>query len=66
MINSAYAPGRDIADGTFADLIYGKSKGTDSEYDVMNTVSLQFTPIKGLDLNADYSFRKEGPFLVSL
>lgn len=24
MINSAYAPGRDIADGTFADLIYGK------------------------------------------
>lgn len=62
MINSAYAPGRDIADGTFADLIYGKSKGTDSEYDVMNTVSLQFTPIKGLDLNADYSFRKEGPF----
>nr|WP_229126904.1 TonB-dependent receptor [Bacteroides sp. 1001136B_160425_E2] len=62
MINSAYAPGRDIADGTFADLIYGKSKGTDSEYDVMNTVSLQFTPIKGLELNADYSFRKEGPF----
>lgn len=62
MINSAYAPGRDIADGTFADLIYGKSHGTDSEYDVTNTVSLQFTPIKGLDLNADYSFRKEGPF----
>ncbi|SHJ24914.1 TonB-dependent receptor [Bacteroides stercorirosoris] len=62
MINSAYAPGRDIADGTFADLIYGKSRGTDSEYDVMNTVSLQFNPIKGLDLNADYSFRKEGPF----
>lgn len=62
MINSPYTPGRDIADGTFADLTYGKSHGIDSEYDVMNTVSIQFTPIKGLDLNADYSFRKESPF----
>lgn len=62
MINSPYTPGRDIADGTFADLTYGKSNGIDSEYDVMNTISLQFTPIKGLDLKADYSFRKETPF----
>lgn len=62
MINSPYAPGRDIADGTFADLTYGKSHGTDSEYDLMNTFSIQYTPIKGLDLNADYTFRKESPF----
>lgn len=62
MINSAYSPGRDIADGTFADLTYGKSHGTDSEYDLMNTFSLVYTPIKGLDLNADYTFRKESPF----
>ena len=62
MINSPYSSGRDIADGTFADLTYGKSRGTDSEYDLMNTISIQFTPIKGLDLNADYSFRKESPY----
>ena len=61
LINGAYTPGRDIADGTFADLTYGKSKGTDQEHDISNTVSLQVTPIKDIVLNADYSFRKGSP-----
>lgn len=61
LINGAYTPGRDIADGTFADLTYGKSKGVDQEHDVSNTISLQVTPIKDVILNADYSFRKGSP-----
>ena len=61
IINGAYSPGRDIADGTFADLTYGKSRGLDNEHDVSNTISLQFTPIKSVTLNTDYSFRKGSP-----
>ena len=61
LMQGAYSPGRDIADGTFADLTYGKSKGLDKEFDVSNTISVKYTPVKNLDLNADYSFRKGAP-----
>lgn len=61
LLNGAYTPGRDIADGTFADLTYGKSKGMDKEQDISNTFSLQVTPIKDVVMNADYSFRRGSP-----
>lgn len=61
IMNGPYSPGRDIADGTFGDLTYGKSKGKDQEFDVSNTVAIKFSPLKGLDFNADYSFRKGVP-----
>ena len=61
LINGAYTPNRDIADGTFADLIYGKSKSVEKEYDVTNTTNVVIDVVKGLSLNGDYSFRKGIP-----
>ncbi len=61
MINAAYTPTKDIADGTFADLTYGKSTSMEKEFDVTNTTSLSLKITKGLTLNGDYSFRKGAP-----
>ncbi|WP_430809948.1 MULTISPECIES: SusC/RagA family TonB-linked outer membrane protein [unclassified Carboxylicivirga] len=61
IIQGAYTPNRDIADGTFADLIYGKSRSLEKDYDVTNTTSLSIDITKGLTINSDYSFRKGSP-----
>lgn len=61
MINSAYSSSRDIADGSFADLTYGKSKGEDREQDISNTIAFQYEPIEGLVVNGDYSLRMGTP-----
>lgn len=58
IIQGAYTNNRDIADGTFADLINGKSKGVEKDFEIFNTSTVKITPSKGLTLNADYSFRK--------
>ncbi|GLB52973.1 SusC/RagA family TonB-linked outer membrane protein [Neptunitalea chrysea] len=58
MINSAYTSNRDIADGTFADLLYGKSRDNETDFEVFNTTSFVLTPIKGLEIKGDYSFRR--------
>ncbi len=61
IIKGPYTPNRDIADGTFADLIYGKSKAVDKEYDLTNTTFVTLDIVKGLTINGDYSFRKGVP-----
>jgi TonB-linked SusC/RagA family outer membrane protein len=58
IIKGAYTNNRDIADGTFADLIYGKSKGEEKDFEVFNTSSFTVNVTKGLKLHSDYSFRK--------
>lgn len=62
MIVNPNSPTRDIADGTFADLIYGKSKGQDNNYDLTNKTAISYKISKGINIKADYSFRKESPF----
>lgn len=61
LINGAYTPTRAIADGTFADLTYGKSKGERDECDVTNTTSLTLDLMEGISVHGDYSFRKGSP-----
>ncbi|MFH6770065.1 TonB-dependent receptor [Gaetbulibacter aquiaggeris] len=58
IIKGAYTNNRDIADGTFADLIYGKSKGEEKDFEVFNTSSFTVNVTEGLKLHGDYSFRK--------
>jgi len=58
IIKGAYTNNRDIADGTFADLINGKSKGVEKDFEVFNTSNVTLNLAKGLKVNADYSFRK--------
>jgi len=62
LINGAYTPNRNIADGTFADLTYGKSRSVEKEYDLTNTTALSIDVAQGLTLNSDYSFRKGSPY----
>ncbi|GAA3638830.1 SusC/RagA family TonB-linked outer membrane protein [Flavivirga jejuensis] len=57
IIRGAYTNNRDIADGTFADLLYGKSKGVEKDFEIFNTSTVQLNILKGLKVNADYSFR---------
>lgn len=58
IIKGAYTNNRDIADGTFADLLYGKSKGEEKDFEVFNTSSFTINVLEGLKLHGDYSFRK--------
>jgi TonB-linked SusC/RagA family outer membrane protein len=58
IIKGAYTNNRDIADGTFADLIYGKSKAEDKDFEVFNTSTFTINVTDGLKLHGDYSFRK--------
>lgn len=58
IIKGAYTNNRDIADGTFADLLYGKSNANEKDFELFNTTTIKVDILKGLHLNADYSFRK--------
>jgi TonB-linked SusC/RagA family outer membrane protein len=58
IIKGAYTNNRDIADGTFADLIYGKSRGEETDYELLNTTKLEAQIVEGLSFKSDYSFRK--------
>lgn len=58
IIQGAYTNNRDIADGTFADLIYGKSRAEEKDFELFNTSTFTINPTKGLKLNGDYSFRR--------
>lgn len=58
IIKGAYTNNRDIADGTFADLIYGKSRAEEKDFEVLNTTPVTVNLMKGLKVNGDYSFRK--------
>jgi len=57
IIRPAYANNRDIADGTFADLLYGKSKGEEKDLEVFNTTNVVIDVFEGFKIKADYSFR---------
>lgn len=57
IIKGAYTNNRDIADGTFADLIYGKSKGQDKDVEIFNTTNFVLKIADGLKIKGDYSFR---------
>ena len=57
IIRGAYTNNRDIADGTFADLLYGKSRAEENDFEVFNISSLSINVIDGLEVKADYSFR---------
>jgi TonB-linked SusC/RagA family outer membrane protein len=58
IIKGAYTGTRDIADGTFADLINGKSKGEENDLEVLNTTNATINISKNLKLKTDYSFRQ--------
>ena len=47
----------DIADGTFADLLYGKSKGEEKDFEVLNTTSAVFKISDKFKIQGDYTFR---------
>ncbi len=57
IIKGAYTNNRDIADGTFADLIYGKSKGEEKDLELFNTTNFVLSPFDGFKIKGDYSFR---------
>ena len=57
IIQGAYTNNRDIADGTFADLIYGKSKGEEKDLELFNTTNFVLSPFDGFKIKGDYSFR---------
>lgn len=57
IIKGAYTNNRDIADGTFADLIYGKSKGEEKDFEIFNTTNFVLSPFDGFKIKGDYSFR---------
>lgn len=57
IIKGAYTSNRDIADGTFADLLNGKSRANEADFEVFNTSSFTINLVKGLQLKGDYSFR---------
>lgn len=57
IIKGAYTNNRDIADGTFADLINGKSKGEEKDLELFNTTNFVLSPFDGLKIKGDYSFR---------
>lgn len=57
IIKGAYTNGRDIADGTFADLLYGKSNANEKDFEIFNSSNLVINLAKGLTVKADYSFR---------
>jgi len=57
IIKGAYTNNRDIADGTFADILNGKSRAEEDDFEVFNTTSLSIKLLEGLELKADYSFR---------
>lgn len=52
-----------IGDGIFADLLHGKSKGEDGEYEFINTFQAQFTLAEGLHITGDYTF-SHNPLLL--
>ncbi|KJD31128.1 hypothetical protein PK35_16270 [Tamlana nanhaiensis] len=58
IIKGAYTPNRDIADGTFADLLNGKSRAYEKDFEVFNTSRFVIKPINGLEIKGDYSFRR--------
>ncbi|WP_276484327.1 SusC/RagA family TonB-linked outer membrane protein [Paraflavitalea pollutisoli] len=45
-----------IGDGIFADLLYGKSKGENRNYNASNTVGGIFKVAKGFDITANYTY----------
>lgn len=45
-----------IGDGIFADLLHGKSKGADGEYEFVNSFQALFSITKGLNIIGDYTF----------
>ncbi|HEX7367242.1 MAG TPA: TonB-dependent receptor [Pelobium sp.] len=57
IIKGAYTNNRDIADGTFADLLYGKSFANEKDFEVSNSSYLTLNLAKNLTVKADYSFR---------
>ena len=57
IINAAYTPTRSIADGSFADLIYGKSKGEQNDFEVFNTSTVTLNLAKKLKIKGDYTFQ---------
>ena len=58
IIKGAYTNNRDIADGTFADLINGKSGGEEKDFEVFNSTPITINLMEGLKFHGDYSFRK--------
>lgn len=58
IIQGAYTNNRDIADGTFADILNGQSRAEDSDFEVFNTTSLGIKLMEGLEIKGDYSFRR--------
>ncbi len=57
IIRGAYTNNRDIADGTFADILNGKSRAEEDDFEVFNTTSVALKLAKGLEIKGDYSFR---------
>jgi TonB-linked SusC/RagA family outer membrane protein len=57
IIQGAYTNNRDIADGTFADILNGKSRAEENDFEVFNTTSVAIKLAKGLEIKGDYSFR---------
>jgi TonB-linked SusC/RagA family outer membrane protein len=57
IIRGAYTNNRDIADGTFADILNGKSRAEENDFEVFNTTSVAIKLAKGLEIKGDYSFR---------
>lgn len=57
IIKGAYTNNRDIADGTFADIINGTGRAEETDFEVFNTTSVAITLAKGLEIKGDYSFR---------
>ncbi|WP_346237339.1 TonB-dependent receptor [Niabella insulamsoli] len=45
-----------IGDGIYADLLYGKSKGEEKEFELINLVGATYKPFKGMEINANYSY----------
>lgn len=56
-IKGAYTNNRDIADGTFADILNGKSRAEEEDFEVFNTTSATVKLLEGLEIKGDYSFR---------
>ncbi len=57
IIRGAYTNNRDIADGTFADILNGKSRAEEDDIEIFNTTSVAIELTKGLKVKGDYSFR---------
>ncbi len=57
IIQGAYTNNRDIADGTFADIMNGKSRAEDTDFETFNTSRIDVRLMEGLNIKGNYTFR---------